>query len=114
MAAVTALRYTLHMKAMLEEMGFPQGAVKIHVDAANAIRFCTEEKITKRNHHIGVRYHRMRHHIKVGDVEVVFCRTADMLADTATKNAAEVQFKGVIDAVMNDFGTDACRIEVTA
>ena len=114
MAAVTALRYTLHMKAMLEEMGFPQGAVKIHVDAANAIRFCTEEKITKRNHHIGVRHHRMRHHIKVGDVEVVFCRTADMLADTATKNAAEVQFKGVIDAVMNDFGTDACRIEMTA
>ena len=114
MAAVTALRYTLHMKAMLEEMGFPQGAVKIHVDAANAIRFCTEEKITKRNHHIGVRYHRMRHHIKVADVEVVFCRTADMLADTATKNAAEVQFKGVIDAVMNDFGTDACRIETTA
>jgi len=56
----------------------------------------------------------MRHHIKVGDVEVVFCRTADMLADTATKNAAEVQFKGVIDAVMNDFGTDACRIEMTA
>jgi len=52
MAAVTALRYTLHMKAMLEEMGFPQGAVKIHVDAANAIKFCTEEKITKRNHHI--------------------------------------------------------------
>ena len=111
MAAVTALRYTLHMKAMLEDMGLPQGAVRIHVDAMNAIRYCTEEKISQRNHHIGVRYHRMRHHVKVGDVEVIFCRTVDMLADTATKNAAEEQFKGVIDTVMHDFGADACRVE---
>ena len=111
MAAVTALRYTLHMKAMLEDMGLPQGAVRIHVDAMNAIRYCTEEKISQRNHHIGVRYHRMRHHVKVGDVEVVFCRTVDMLADTATKNAAEEQFKGVIDTVMHDFGADACQVE---
>ena len=111
MAAVTALRYTLHMKAMLEDMGLPQGAIRIHVDAMNAIRYCTEEKISQRNHHIGVRYHRMRHHVKVGDVEVVFCRTVDMLADTATKNAAEEQFKGVIDTVMHDFGADACQVE---
>jgi hypothetical protein len=53
----------------------------------------------------------MRHHVKVGDVEVVFCRTVDMLADTATKNAAEEQFKGVIDTVMHDFGADACQVE---
>ena len=111
MADVTALRYTLHMKAMLEDMGLPQGAVRIHVDAMNAIRYCTDEKISQRNHHIGVRYHRMRHHVKVGDVEVVFCRTVDMLADTATKNAAEEQFKDVIDTVMHDFGADACQVE---
>ena len=39
------------------------------------------------------------------------CRTVDMLADTATKNAAEEQFKGVIDTVMHDFGADACQVE---
>ena len=99
MAGSTALRYTIHLRRLLSSLGHPQGAIiEFHLDAETAIRTSKfqSEKISKRNHHIGTRYERFRPHVTIGDVEIVFSKTEDMLADIPTKNATELQFNTVV------------------
>ena len=103
-AGVNCLRYTLHLRELLEGMGYPQGVTTIHMDAQNAIRFTLNEKITKRNHHIGVRYHRMQQHVRVGDVKLQFVRSIDQNADLLTKNTAQETFNTLCERVMHSFG----------
>ena len=105
MAGSTALRYTIHLRRLLLSLGHPQGAIEFHLDAENAIRYFQSEKISKRNHHIGTRYERFRHHVTIGDVEIVFCKTENMLADIPTKNATELQFNTVVHGIMTNLGT---------
>ena len=104
MAGSLALRHVLYLKRLLESMGEPQGVVTMYFDAANAIRFCTKEKVTKRNHHIGTRYMRIRHHVGK-DVELEFVATNAMCADILTKNAQEHQFRTLVATIMTHLGT---------
>ena len=104
MAGSVALRHVLYLKRLLESMGEPQGVVTMYFDAANAIRFCTKEKVTKRNHHIGTRYMRIRHHVGK-DVELEFVATNAMCADILTKNAQEHQFRTLVATIMTHLGT---------
>ena len=101
-AAGNALRYTLHLKMLLEAMGRPQGAIRFNIDAENCIRFMKRDKITPRNHHIGTRYMRMRHHVGK-DIDIAFCSTTEMVADIHTKCAEEKQFNELTARIMTSF-----------
>ena len=101
-AAGNALRYTLHLKMLLEAMGRPQGAVRFNIDAENCIRFMKRDKITPRNHHIGTRYMRMRHHVGK-DIDIAFCSTTEMVADIHTKCTEEKQFHELTNRIMTSF-----------
>ena len=101
-AAGNALRYTLHLKMLLEAMGRPQGAVRFNIDAENCIRFMKRDKITPRNHHIGTRYMRMRHHVGK-DIDIAFCSTTEMVADLHTKCTEEKQFHELTARIMTSF-----------
>ena len=102
MAAETALRHTLYLKRLLESLGMIQGVVIMHMDAENAIRFCTSEKVSRRNHHIGAKYMRIRYHVD-RDIQLVFVRTTEMLADICTKNAEKEQFERMVSGMMTMF-----------
>ena len=101
-AAGNALRYTLHLKMLLESMGRPQGAIRFNIDAENCIRFMKRDKITPRNHHIGTRYTRMRHHVGK-DIDIAFCSTTEMVADLQTKCTEEKQFRELTGRIMTSF-----------
>ena len=40
---------------------------------------------TARSKHIDIRYHYSRERVEAGDVEMIYCKTQDMLADSFTK-----------------------------
>jgi hypothetical protein len=109
-AGCNALRHTLWLKRLLESLGFAQGLVRIFFDAENAIRFNTSEKVSKRNHHIGVRYMRVRYHVGQ-DITCEFVKTTDMLADVCTKNAEQAQFERLVAMMMSSFGDEAELME---
>ena len=62
------------------------------MDSTNAIKFNHEERVTKRNLHIGVRYCRVRYHAAVGDLHVGYINTNSMTADLGTKVTNEETF----------------------
>ena len=102
-AAATALREALHLRNLLEGMGKKQKTVVIHCDNQNAIRFSESERVTKRNHHIGARYFRLKDERKAGTVDIQFVRTYAQFADLQTKNTETEQFRRLVDTVMHDW-----------
>ena len=109
-AGSSGLRHTLFIKRLLESLGFRQGLVRFHLDAENAIRFFSNEKVSKRNHHIGARYMRVRYHVG-RDIVLEFVKTTEMVADICTKNAELAQFKHLVAKMMTSFGDGAERME---
>ena len=93
---------------LLESMGRPQGAIRFNIDAENCIRFMKRDKITPRNHHIGTRYTRMRHHVGK-DIDIAFCSTTEMIADLQTKctYTEEKQFHDLTRRIMTSFAEGA-------
>ena len=59
--------------------------------------------MTKRNHHIGARYFRLRDERKAGTVDIRCVRTYAQFADLQTKNTETEQFRRLVDAVMHDW-----------
>ena len=106
MAGCTALRETLYLRRLLESLGQHQSVTEMRFDAMNAIRFNTNEKVTKRNHHIGARYMRLRHHVQVADITAVFIPTDQQLADLGTKNPTLDQFETLRDVLVTPIFCD--------
>jgi len=102
MAGCHALRTAIHMHALLEDLGKPQGIIDFCFDAENAIKFNSSDKITPRNMHIGVRYWRVRYHVG-NEIRLVYVHTTMMTADIGTKSAKEDQFIGIVNLMMHDF-----------
>ena len=102
MAGCHALRTAIHMHALLEDLGKPQGSIDFCFDAENAIKFNQNDKITPRSMHIGVRYWRVRYHVGK-EIRLVYVHTSKMTADIGTKSAKEDQFAGIVNLMMHDF-----------
>ena len=102
MAGCHALRTAIHMHALLEDLGKPQGIIDFCFDAENAIKFNSSDKITPRNMHIGVRYWRVRYHVG-NEIRLVYVHTTMMTADIGTKSAKADQFIGIVNLMMHDF-----------
>ena len=112
MAGCHALRTALHMHALLEDLGKPQGTIDFCFDAENALRFNRKDKISKRNMHIGVRYWRVRYHVGK-QIRLVYVKTTMMTADIGTKSAKVDQFNGIVKLIMHDFTDDVNVLDVS-
>lgn len=102
MAGCHALRTALHMHAVMEDLGKPQGTIDFCFDARNALRFNESDKISKRNMHIGVRYWRVRYHAGK-EIRLVYVKTTKMTADIGTKSTKADQFEGIVQMIMHNF-----------
>ena len=102
MAGCHALRTALHMHAVMEDLGKPQGTIDFCFDARNALRFNESDKISKRNMHIGVRYWRVRYHAGK-EIRLVYVKTTKMTADIGTKSTKTDQFEGIVQMIMHNF-----------
>ena len=79
-------RQTVHLRAMLNWMGFPQeGPTTILEDNQGAIAFAEGRGSHDRNRHIGVRYYYVKEQVVRGVVRVIYVETTKQLADIFTK-----------------------------
>ena len=108
-AGCHALRYTLHLHALMESLGKPQGVIDFCFDAKNAISFNSNDKITPRNLHIGVRFHRVRYHVGK-EIRLIFVRSRYMTADIGTKSTELDLFREISLRLTHDFGLNITHV----
>jgi len=63
-----------------------------HEDNTGALTLATEQRLTPRTRHYHCRWHFFWQHVQDGDVEVVYCDTAEQDADYLTKPLVHDKF----------------------
>lgn len=85
-AAATCVCHAIWLRRLLEEINFPQGAAtEIYLDSKSAIELAKNPVHHERSKHIDVRFHFMREHIKEKNIELVYVKSEDQVADIFTK-----------------------------
>lgn len=68
----------------------------MYCDSESAIRICHNLVQNSKEKHIALRYHFIKDHVKVGNIEVYFVRSTDRLADIFTKVVLERTFNRIL------------------
>jgi hypothetical protein len=86
MAATQAAKEALWLKHLLAEIGFslPQSIV-IQGDNQGCIALTKNPTYHSRTKHIDIRHHFIREKVELGEVELQYCQTEEMVADVLTK-----------------------------
>ena len=85
-AATLATQEAVWLRALLSDLGFPpQSATRLNEDNKSCIEMAKNPKFHARTKHIDIRYHFVRESIENKDIELVYCKSEDMLADIFTK-----------------------------
>ena len=86
MALCAATQEAMFVRQLLADLGQQQSEPSVMMDDnQGCIALSKNTMTTKRSKHINVRYHYCREKVAAGDILVVYCPTADMLADVLTK-----------------------------
>jgi hypothetical protein len=80
-------------RALAEELGFKQRATILFEDNKPCILTASNPIINDRNKHIDIRYHWIRNEVKLGSLHLMYCPTADMVADVLTKPLGKILFQ---------------------
>lgn len=85
-AANSAVCHAIWLRNLLENLGFPQESpTEVHVDNRSAIALAKNPVFHERSKHIDTRFHFIREHVKQKEVELVYCKSYDQVADIFTK-----------------------------
>lgn len=85
-AANSAVCHAIWLRNMLTYLGFTQkDPTRIYVDNRSAIALAKNPVYHERSKHIDTRFHFIREHIKMKEVELLACKTNDQAADIFTK-----------------------------
>ena len=83
---------SLYLTQLLSSMnGKPYKCTKIHEDNQGAIALTKNPVSRQRSKHIDIKYHFLRDVVKNGKIDISYCPTAEMVADTFTKPASKVK-----------------------
>jgi hypothetical protein len=87
LAAFDAARDAVRMRIILADLGLPQaGATTLFEDNATCIKMSEANASTPRMQHLDARYHWLREQVVIdGKLRLVYCKSADMVADALTK-----------------------------
>ena len=87
LAAFDAARDAIRMRVILTDLGLPQvGATTMFEDNATCIKMSEASASTPRMQHLDARYHWLREQVVIdGTLRLVYCKSADMVADALTK-----------------------------
>lgn len=84
-AATSGACQAIWLKRILEELQFGQGAVPIFCDNSSTIKLSKNPVLHGRTKHIDVRYHFLRNLVEDGEIDLLYCRSEDQIADILTK-----------------------------
>ena len=86
MAASAAAQEAIHLRRLLESLGFKQdGPTVIYDDNQGAIAMTKNPVMHRRTKHIDIRHHFVREAVARGDVRLVYVPTSEQAADLLTK-----------------------------
>lgn len=92
MAASEASKEAIWLRHLLEDLGYVVRPVAIHCDNQSAIKVIKNPVVSTRSKHIEIRYHAVREQVARRAIQMVDCRTEDMVADMLTKALATEKF----------------------
>lgn len=91
-AATYAAKEAIWLRRLIGEVFTPiDGPVTLYGDNKSAIAIATNGNYHARTKHIDIRYHYIRFVIEDGTIELLYCPTDDMTADTLTKALASAK-----------------------
>ena len=86
MALCSASQEAIWLRSLLNNIGFCQNmATVLYEDNQGAIALSKNPKNHPRTKHIDVKYHYIRETVENGYIKLLYCPTAEMVADVMTK-----------------------------
>jgi hypothetical protein len=93
-AATYATKEALWLRTLIFELfGLTLDATTLYSDNQSAIALSKEHQYHARTKHIDVRYHFIRWVIEEGKIRLIYCPTAEMVADSLTKALPSAKVK---------------------
>jgi hypothetical protein len=93
-AATHGMKEALWLRSLLGDIFAPvQGPTTLFSDNQSAIALTRDHQYHPRTKHIDVRYHFIRWVVEKGSLRLVYCPTADMVADALTKALPSAKVK---------------------
>jgi hypothetical protein len=91
-AASVTCKHILHVENMIGFLGFSTPKpYRLYTDSKACYHIATNPSRLGNVRHLQIRYHMVRCYVTLGDVEMCFCITEEMLADLLTKNVVGAQ-----------------------
>ena len=91
-AASVTCKQLLHAENMIGFLGFScPKPYKLYTDSKACFHIATNSSKLGNVRHLQIRYHMVRCYVSLGDVEMCFCITEEMLADLLTKTVVGAQ-----------------------
>lgn len=102
MALSHAVSEVLWLRSLLNEINIPQPTIPINVDNQSAIKFGENPMFHARSKHIDIKHHFIRDHLASNEVRLLYCASADNLADMLTKALPTPQFRFLSNSVLGN------------
>jgi len=101
-ALAAVVRELVWIRALLDEMGYPQEATPVYEDNSAAIDMATRVGMSNKTKHVVVRHACVREAVARGDIVLVKVATGDQLADGMTKGQARDLFESHVGQYMGE------------
>ncbi|XP_046391667.1 secreted RxLR effector protein 161-like [Ischnura elegans] len=93
-SAASASQEGVWLRQLLHDLGEVQNEpIIIYEDNQGCIKIASNEKFSARTKHIDVRHHFIRDLMKNNVIQLVYCRSEDMIADALTKPLPKIKFE---------------------
>jgi hypothetical protein len=103
MAVCSAAQEAIYLRVVLFDMGMPQRyPTRIYEDNTAAIRLANAAvgQWHPRTRHVDVRYKFVKERVRSNEIELVYVKTTEQLADLLTKNLAAPQFSVLAQRIL--------------
>ena len=92
MAMMEAMKETIWLQGLLDDLGIDQDLLKINCNSMSAIYLAKNQVYHARTKHIDVRFHFIREILNDGDIELLKIHTTENPADMLIKVVSRVKF----------------------
>ena len=99
MALTHATKEVIWLKALLEELGYPQGTTTLFGDNQSSLSIAKNPIHHSRTKHIDIQHHFIRDKVESKEVELIYMSTDEMIGDILTKPLPRVKYEKFVKAM---------------